>query len=65
MKKTLLQKTQALIASTSVPAVEICRTVGVSTRWFSRFKRGDFHDPGVRKIQAIHDFLSKAKRKAV
>jgi len=64
MKKTLLQKTQELIQTTSVPTAEICRAADVSKRWFYRFKNGEFSDPGVNKIQAIHDFLSKSRRAA-
>jgi len=35
--------------------------IGCTTRWYDKVMRGDIRDPGVRRIQALHDYLTARK----
>lgn len=65
MKKSiLLTDTLELLESSSLSAKEIAKGVGCTTRWIHYLKEGRYKDPGVNKIQMIHDFLVAAKSKS-
>lgn len=36
----------------------MCDAVGVSTRWFNKLMAGQIHDPSVRRVQRLHDYLT-------
>ena len=64
MKKTLLQKTLDLVRETDVNIAQMCRELGISKRWYFRFRDGDYSDPGVNRIEALHDYLVKHRKRA-
>lgn len=64
MKKTLLDRTIDLIHESDFNVSRMCADLDISTRWYYRFMRGDFDDPGVKRIEKIHDYLLKQRRKS-
>lgn len=60
----LLQRTTDLIKATKMTYREIADGAGVDIQWFAKFKQGRIGDPGVSKVQAVHDFLAYGKRAA-
>lgn len=63
-KKTLLEQTFSLLGKSKTPAAQICRELGFSQRWYYDLMSGDIKDPGVNRIQRLHDYLSQADSKA-
>lgn len=60
MESRLLTATLMLLADTKIPVEKIAADVGVSRRWLYELRRGDMKDPGVNKIEAVHDYLTGA-----
>lgn len=60
MCANLLEETLRLAREAKLPVPEICRAAGVKQRWYYRLLNGDFEDPGVRRIQRLHDALRSA-----
>lgn len=58
----LLQQTIELIKASKLTYREIATGAGVDIHWFAKFKQGCIGDPGVSKVQAVHDFLAHGKR---
>ncbi|MCU7917093.1 MAG: hypothetical protein KZQ95_01890 [Candidatus Thiodiazotropha sp. (ex Epidulcina cf. delphinae)] len=56
-EKSFLDQTKQLLMETDVPIKKICKDAGLSTRWYYRFISGDIKDPGVQRIQRLHDYL--------
>ena len=55
----MLIKTQTLLEQTRVPLRTIAQECEVSTRFLAYLKSGEYQkDPGVRKVQRIHDYLA-------
>ena len=54
---TLLEDTQRLLKSAKTPRREIARGAAVGNEWLAKFSQGRINDPGVRKVQRLHDFL--------
>lgn len=68
--KTLLEKTLGLLRATPIPLATICQEADVQIRWLHRLIDGDFSDPGVNKIERLHDYLTttidrRQRRRAV
>lgn len=61
---SLLQKTLRLLSERTYNPDELCREIGVSRRWLYRLQAGDFEDPGVNKIEKLHQLLASAPKKA-
>ena len=59
-KQDLLKETLRLMNATQRPVNEVCRKVGVTPRWYYMLLSGEIHDPGVRKIQRLHEVLTEA-----
>lgn len=55
----LYKKTIALLEVTEKPMSIIAAQTNVGLRWLYDLKAGRFNDPGVNKIQRIHDYLQK------
>lgn len=55
----LYTETRKLLLSTELTMEEICAAAHVRPRWLSLVKIGHFRDPGVVKIQRLHDVLTK------
>ena len=58
MTKTLLEETLELLRTSNVPLASICENTGVKLRWLHRLLDGDFTEPGVNKIERLHDYLA-------
>ena len=56
----LLHQTKILMRyANTKEARKICKKVGASLRWWHKVKSGGIKEPGIMKIQAIYDELSK------
>lgn len=55
----LYKKTIELLSLTDKSMSEISKNTDVGLRWLYDLKAGRFSDPGVNKIQRIHDYLSE------
>jgi hypothetical protein len=55
---TLLEKTLELARSSKVPVTQTCRAAKLTTRWYYKLLSGEIPDPGVRRIQRLHDYLA-------
>lgn len=58
MKTTLLEQTLDLIHNSGESLPAIARATGVNQRWLRRLVAGDYAEPGVNKIERIHDYLT-------
>ena len=61
MTDTLLEKTIKLMEQRKLNPREIkavCDQMGVSTRWYSNIKNRKYTDPGVNKVEKLHQILS-------
>lgn len=56
----LLARTQHLVKSAPrhVTYTMMASAIGVSVAWISRFADDKIPDPGVRRVQALHDYLA-------
>lgn len=56
----LLKRTQDLVkcAPRTISYAEMGRQIGVSGNWVGMFAKDLIPDPGVKKVQALHDFLA-------
>lgn len=57
---SLYERTLHLVrnAPRSLSYTDMSKGSGLSIGWISRFADGKFDDPGVKKVQSLHDFLS-------
>ena len=55
----LLTETKALLAATKRRPREISAASGVGYDWLIKFARGVIRDPGITRVQRLHDFLSR------
>lgn len=55
----LLARTQDLVknAPRDVTYTKMAEAIGCSVAWISRFADNKIPDPGVRRVQRLHDFL--------
>jgi len=58
MQKSLLDKTLELARASDGSIRQICRDIRVSTEWYHKLMAGKIHDPGVRRVQRLHDYLA-------
>lgn len=58
MEEDLLEKTLRLAGESCEPASKICSAAGVTTRWYYMLLAGEIIDPGVRRVQRLHDHLA-------
>lgn len=56
----LLERTKALARTRLYDRSTVCAELGVTTRWLHRLLAGDYQDPGVNKIERLHELLSQA-----
>jgi hypothetical protein len=55
----LLEKTLTLLRKCDLPMNEIATKSNLGVEWLKKLKGGSIPDPSVRRIQTLHDFLSK------
>jgi transcriptional regulator with XRE-family HTH domain len=53
----LLNRTKALLTCTKYTYEQIASGAGVKTDWLAKFAQGHIVEPGVSKVQRVHDFL--------
>jgi len=63
MKSELLIRTLKMAEAVQVPVALICEDANVTPRWYYKLVRGEIPDPGVNRIQRLHDTLKKYKRR--
>lgn len=63
MSETLYEKTVRLIAErpASLTLADIARGAEVKPTWLSALVKGDIPEPGVHKIQRLHDFMTNRR----
>jgi hypothetical protein len=54
----LLDRTYKLLEATNLTYDEIATGAGVKFDWLAKFKQRCIAEPGVSKVQAVHDFLT-------
>jgi transcriptional regulator with XRE-family HTH domain len=60
----LLEKTISMTQELVFPISEMCKSIGVTTRWYNKVIKGDIEDPSVRKVQKLHDYLLNLKEQS-
>jgi len=56
--ESLLARTYRLLDASNLTYREIAAGAGVGIEWLAKFKQRSIDEPGVNKVQALHDFLS-------
>jgi transcriptional regulator with XRE-family HTH domain len=54
----LLPQTYRLLDATNLTYRQIAEGCGVDVNWLMKFKQRQIKEPGVTKVQLVHDFLS-------
>ena len=54
----LLSRTQRLLKVARLSYGKIAEGSGLDKNWVAKFCQGNIGEPGVTKVQAVHDFLS-------
>jgi len=62
--KSLLQDTYALLEKRSVSLQVIAQETSVSYSWINMLNQGRIPDPGVQKVQRVHDFLLSVEKQS-
>ena len=58
-KLNLYEKTLMLVAASSRSDADLARSIGVTPMWMFKFKNGHIKEPGIHKVQRLHDLLSE------
>ena len=61
---TFLDQTLELARRSRRPVTEICRDAGLQPRWYYLLLSGEIKDPGVHKVQSLHDALIRHREAA-
>lgn len=56
-KVSLYEKTIQLMLDPPVQVARACRDLDLSERWWFRVVSGSIKDPGVKRMQRLHDYL--------
>jgi hypothetical protein len=59
---SMLEKTVGLLKSCGLPLNEVANTTGLGYEWLKKLKQGDIQDPGVNRIEKLHNFLTHRVR---
>ena len=57
----LLNAALKLARETDLAKTRICRATGLKRSWYNRFISGEIDDPGVKKVQRVHDYLKRRR----
>lgn len=55
--ETLLDRTYRLLCDCDLTYHEIAEGARVDINWLAKFKQQAIEEPGVKKVQRVHDFL--------
>jgi len=58
-ESNLLNKTRKLLADATDPLSEIAEASGVGLEWLRKFRADSIPNPGVIRVQQLHDYLEK------
>lgn len=61
MSKSFLDNTYKLIEESGLTQRQIADGAGVSYWWYIKFAQRSITDPGVDRVQKVHDFLAARK----
>jgi transcriptional regulator with XRE-family HTH domain len=53
-----------MVRESGVPLTDICRAIGVTTRWYYMVESGEIKEPSIHKIQRLHDHLKALQQGA-
>ena len=56
--ENLLEKTYQLLEATDLTYRQIAAGASIDSNWLAKFKQRQIKEPGVGKVQRVHDFLS-------
>ena len=56
--KTLMEKTSELLNNTQIPIEKISSETTLTFYWLTRFRRNEFKDPGVNKVEILYEYLT-------
>lgn len=59
----LYEKTLVLVRATDITVARLIADTGLGERWMYKLIAGQFSDPGVKKIQRLHDYLAAQQKK--
>lgn len=58
----LYERTIQLMLDPPVQVTRACRDLQLSERWWFRVVSGSIKDPGVKRMQRLHDYLTEQSR---
>ena len=61
LTENLLERTYRLLDDSDLTYAQISAGAGVDINWLSKFKQRAIGEPGVSKVQGVHDFLATRK----
>jgi hypothetical protein len=61
-RQNLLGSTYQLLDESTLKYREIAAGSGVGFNWLIKFSRREIEEPGVKKVQAVYDFLLRSRR---
>ena len=61
--QTMLNRTKTLLQQHKGHWRSICTATGLDYEWLNKLARGKINDPGVNKIQKLHDHLAALEAK--
>lgn len=53
----MIDRTKRMARRCELGPTEIARRADVPLDWFKKFMRGRYKDPGVTRLEKVHDFL--------
>jgi hypothetical protein len=59
---TMLEKTMDLLGNCGLSLTEISNMSGLGYEWLKKLKAGDIPDPGINRIERLHNFLTHRLR---
>ena len=59
----LLDETKHLMATRNVNVSEMCRELKIALRWYYSVLDGTIPNPGIKNLQAVHDYLKRSPKK--
>ena len=62
--ETFLVKTLRLARESGMSGSEIANGADVGYRWYCKLVSGEIKDPGINRVQKLHDYLSAVAVKA-
>lgn len=59
-KETLLEKTRRLAKQDERSNADLARLTGLNYFWIRNFRSAHVKNPGIQKVEQLHDFLNAA-----